>query len=138
MREAEGCAVAGFARRGMLRDGNIPPDRLAKFSLLDTGDDGTLRRIIEKPDPSLLDRLPEPVLISMNCWRFGPAILTACRAIDKSPRGEYEIPDAVMYSIEHLGQRYRVFPSDEAVLDLSSREDVERVTRQLANVEVDL
>ena len=138
LREAGRCAVAGFDRRGMIRGSNIPADRLAKFGLLEEDDHGELKRVVEKPAPAILERLPDPVLISMNCWRFGPPIFTACRAIDKSARGEYEIPDAVMYSMERLGQRYRVVRCDEAVLDLSTRTDIETVAQRLADEEVEL
>jgi hypothetical protein len=37
-----------------------------------------------------------------------------------------------------LGERYQVLRSDEPVLDLSSRADVARVTRQLEGVDVRL
>ena len=74
----------------------------------------------------------------MNCWRFGPEIFTACQSIDKSPRGEYEIPDAVMYSIRELGARYQVVPSDQPVLDMSTRADIASVSSRLEGTEVDL
>jgi glucose-1-phosphate thymidylyltransferase len=138
LRQADGGAVAGYDRRAMLRGSNIPPDRLAKFGLLEEDSQGYLKCVTEKPDPARLDRQPDPVLISMNCWRFGPEMLNACRAIEKSPRGEYEIPDAVMYSITRLGQRYQVLRCDEAVLDLSQRGDIAAVAKWLADEEVDL
>ena len=74
----------------------------------------------------------------MNCWRFGPAIFQACRGINQSPRGEYEMADAVSYSMQHLGQQYRVLCSQQAVLDLSFRKDVETVTERLRELEVRL
>ena len=74
----------------------------------------------------------------MNCWRFGPSILTACRKIARSTRGEYEIPDAVTYAIEKLGERFRVFSSSDAVLDLSSREDIATLWPHLEQLPVDL
>ncbi|OHB77544.1 MAG: hypothetical protein A2W31_18165 [Planctomycetes bacterium RBG_16_64_10] len=138
LRTIQGNAVVGFTRAGLLAGGHIPGDRIAKFSVIEIDPDGNLRRIIEKPDPAVVDRLPEPILISMNCWRFGPAILTACRSIEKSARGEYEIPDAVMYAIRQLGQQFRVLTSDQPVLDLSTQRDVALVARRLAGVEVRL
>jgi len=65
-------------------------------------------------------------------------IFEACRAIDKSPRNEYELPDAVVYSMEQLGQRYKVLVSDEPVLDLSTQADVAAVAERLAEIEVRL
>jgi glucose-1-phosphate thymidylyltransferase len=138
LRDSQGPAVVGFTRQGLLSSGHIPADRIAKFSVVETDGDGNLRRIIEKPTASVVERLPEPILISMNCWRFGPVIFKACRSIDKSPRGEYEIPDAVMCSIRELGQPFRVIRSDAPVLDLSTRSDVASVASRLAGVEVHL
>ncbi|MBN1853702.1 MAG: hypothetical protein JW829_13300, partial [Pirellulales bacterium] len=138
LREVDGNATAGFDRRTLLAHGNIPPDRIAQFAVIESDDDGYLRRIIEKPDPATILAMPEPILLSMNCWRFKPAIFQACRAIEKSPRGEYEIPDAVMYSIQSLHQQYRIIESQETVLDLSSRSDIASVTRFLKGKKVTL
>lgn len=138
MRIADGCAVAGFDRRGLTTGSNIPAERVARFAILEADADGCLRRAIEKPDPKLLEGMPEPILVSMNCWRFSPEIFVACERIVPSVRGEFEIPDAVMYSIERLGQRYRVIPTSEPVLDLSSRQDIEPLARHLSGMEVRL
>ena len=55
-----------------------------------------------------LARLPRPLGVSMNCWRFGPAIFEACRSIRPSPRGELEITDAVQYATDRLGERFGI------------------------------
>ena len=138
LRQLDGCGLVGFSRDGMTWGGSISPDRIAKFAAVETDETKHLVRIVEKPDARQAASLSGDVLISMNCWRFGPAIHTACRAIDRSPRGEYEIPDAVAYSIRRLGQRYRVIRSDEAVLDLSYRRDVKGVANRLQDMEVRL
>jgi glucose-1-phosphate thymidylyltransferase len=138
LRMAEGCAVAGFDRQAMVEGGNVSADRLDRFGLLQVDEAGLLRCVVEKPSASLLETTPEPVLISMNCWRFGAEILEACAKISPSPRGELEIPDAVMYTMRELGQRYQVIQNEEAVLDLSSRADIESVTQRLAGTEVHL
>ncbi len=136
--ETDGRALAGFDRQALVKNGNLSSDRLAAFSVLESDDEGYLTNIVEKPSPDIFKQLPEPVLFGMNCWRFGPAIFEACRSIEPSPRGEYELPDAVMYSIRQLGERYRVIPSSDSVLDLSSRDDIESVTARLRDVEVRL
>jgi len=138
LRAVQGNAIVGFSRQGLLANSNIPGQRIAKFSVVETDGEGGLRQIIEKPAPAVLERMPEPILISMNCWRFGPAIFEACRAIERSPRGEYEIPDAVMHSIRALDQHYRVISTDQPVLDLSTRTDIVSVASRLAGVEVRL
>jgi glucose-1-phosphate thymidylyltransferase len=74
----------------------------------------------------------------MNCWRFTPAIMDACRKIHPSPRGEYELTDAVNYAIEQIGERFSILAVNEPVLDLSTQADVAEVTRRLADMEVNL
>lgn len=138
LRNADAAALVGFTRAGLLSGSSIDADRIAGFSVIETDADNNLQRIVEKPTPECVAELPEPILISMNCWRFGPEIFTACQSIDKSPRGEYEIPDAVMYSIRELGARYQVVPSDQPVLDMSTRADIASVSSRLAGTEVDL
>ncbi len=138
LRQLAGPGLALFARESMLADSNIPAERLLRFAVVETDADGQLRRIIEKPSADQLDALPPPVGVSMNCWRFGPEIFAACRAIAPSPRGELEITDAVQYATDVLGIRYRALPFAAAVLDLSSREDVAGVTARLAGMEVRL
>ena len=54
------------------------------------------------------------------------------QAIIPSPRGEFELPDAVVKSMRD-GVGYRIFESFEPVLDLSSRDDIATVRTALAN-----
>lgn len=138
LREAAGPAVAVFDEDAMLAGSNIPAERLARFAVVEVDDEGYLKRVIEKPDETTLRRLPRPLGMGMNCWRFGPAIFDACRSIGPSPRGELELTDAVQYAIDRLGERFRVFRCRAPVLDLSSRDDIESVAQRLAGVEVNL
>ena len=141
-RLAEGAATVGFQRDSLIANSNIPADRVTAYAVMQQDSEGYLKKIIEKPGadtlaPSVIHS-GLPRLISMNCWRFEPAIFESCRRIGQSSRGEYEMADAVMDSIENQGQRYRVIPSDAGVLDLSHQEDIASVTRWLREVEVQL
>ncbi len=138
LRQLDGPGLVGFSRDGLVRDGTIPAERLASFAVIEADDAGHLTRIIEKPDPRQMQSLPDRCLMSMNCWRFGPSVFSACRNIGKSPRGEYEIVDAVTYSMRQLGDRYRVVSSNEGVLDLSCRSDVTRIADRFDTMEVRL
>jgi dTDP-glucose pyrophosphorylase len=137
LRLANGPATLGFSREGLLR-GNIPPERIAAYALLDVAPDGTLRRILEKPDASSLAAMGADVDVSMNCWRVTSEFFRACRDVQPSPRGELELPLAVQYAIDILGMRFKVIPVNEAVLDLSRRSDIPRVAALLSGVEVSL
>jgi len=132
-----GPGLAAFTRDGLLR-GNIPPERIAKFALVRTDDAGRLTGIIEKPTDEQVADAGEPVRLSMNCWRFDASIFQACRLIDPSPRGEWELPDAVAYSMERFAAVFQTVTIDEPVLDLSSRSDIAAVRAALAGVEVNL
>jgi glucose-1-phosphate thymidylyltransferase len=138
LREESGSAVALFERESMIARGNIAADRVHSFSVGLFNGEGFLRRIIEKPDQATLASMPKPLWVSMNCWRFGPAIFEACRNIGPSPRGELELPDAVQYAIDRLNEVFRVVRVRDAVLDLTSRSDVASIKEKLEGVEVNL
>ena len=138
MKQLDGPGLPLFGREGMLANSNIPPERLLKFAVAEVGQDGYMTRIVEKPEPELLEALPEPVGVSMNCWRFDEHIFAACRAISPSPRGELEVTDAVQHAIDELGVKFRALHFEAGVLDLSSREDVAGVAARLAGKKVRL
>ncbi len=128
--------LVGFDARALTEKGNIPAERVTNYAIVQSDENGYLSNIVEKPDPLHVQVDEDSRLVSMNCWRFGPSIWEACAAIQKSSRGEFELPDAVESSMLELGQRYRVVTSHEPVLDLSCRNDIESVARLLQGVEV--
>ena len=136
--EAKSCALSGFDRNQLIEQSNISAERITAFAIIQQDSNGNLTNIVEKPAPEFVKQLSEPVLISMNCWRVGPSIFEACRKIDLSPRGEYELTDAVMYSIRNLDELYQVLRPVGGVLDLSCRTDIQAVTEYLQGVEVRL
>lgn len=129
-------ALPAFSREGLLRDGHIAAERIARYALLDVDADGMLRRIIEKPDDETLGAHPN-ARISMNCWSFTSTIFDACRAVPISPRGELELPVAVQHAISVMGIRIRAFPVDAPVLDLSHQSDIPRVAQALDAMRAD-
>ena len=130
--------LAAFDREGMIADSNISADKLIQFAVVQTDAGDNLIGVIEKPDEQTLQTLPAPICLSMNCWRFGPAIFEGCREINPSPRGELELPDAVRYTIDVLGQQYKAVTIKAPVLDLSRREDIAAVAEKLKGSHVDL
>jgi dTDP-glucose pyrophosphorylase len=137
LREQSGLAVALFERDAMLK-GNVPEDRIKSFSVGKFDERGNLLQILEKPTEATLASLPRPLWINMNCWRFGPSIFKACRAIKPSSRGEYEIPDAVHHVINVLGEPFAAVKICEPVLDMTCRGDIASVTAALAGTRVNL
>jgi dTDP-glucose pyrophosphorylase len=133
LRDMETSALAGFRRAVLVAQGNIPRERLAAYAIVRADARGFLTDIIEKPGPAEIERTEGAAdrWISMTCWRFRAPIFAACRAIAPSPRGEYELPDAVLYALRTLHEPFRVVPVDVPVLDLTSREDIASVTRWL-------
>lgn len=133
LRELDGPGLVGFSRQAMVERGNVDAARLASFAVAVTAGNGYLERLVEKPAAEFLAAHPG-LPLSMNCWRFSPAIFEACRRVEPSSRGELELPDAAALSMAELGERYRVVPCDEPVLDLGHREDVATVAQALSGV----
>lgn len=138
LRELPGAGVALFEQESLLAGGNFTRERVSRFAIGKIDGQGLLERVIEKPDEATLAALPRPVYLSMNCWRFGPSIFQGCKAIEPSPRGEYEITDAVQYTIDVLGEKMHVAKISAPVLDLTSRSDIAAMSQRLAGKEVNL
>ena len=126
----DGPGLAGFDRNDLVATSNIPAERIAAFALLERDDHGCLRAIVEKPDAAEVARAGDHALVSMNLWRFDARIFEACRDVPPSPRGELELPAAVMLA-RSRGVACRIVPARGPVLDLSRRGDVAFVTRRL-------
>jgi glucose-1-phosphate thymidylyltransferase len=133
---SDGPAGVAFSRAGLLRSGDVGADRLAAYALLDIRDD-VLQRIVEKPDAATMSASADAP-VSMNCWRLDSKIFRACRDVQPSSRGEFELPNAIQYAVEVLGERFEMIAADAPVLDLSRRADVAKVTARLQNVAVRL
>lgn len=138
LRKTNGCAVALFEQESMLTGSNISAERIQQFAVGKIDGEGNLQRILEKPTAETLASLRRPLWLSMNCWRFTPAIFEACRKIPLSTRGELELTDAVQYTIDILKQPFRAVKVQAPVLDLTSRRDITAVAERLAGKEVHL
>jgi glucose-1-phosphate thymidylyltransferase len=137
LRRANAPALPAFSRAGLLRDGQIPADRIMRYALLDIDDDRVLRRIVEKPSDADAGAMTD-ARVSMNCWLFDDRIFEACRRVPLSSRREYELPVAVQFAIDHLDVPVHTFDADASVLDLSQRDDIASVAARLRGVPVKL
>nr|WP_246227186.1 nucleotidyltransferase family protein [Propioniciclava coleopterorum] len=137
LRECPGDALVGFDPAGLSEKGNIPADRVKAFALLEASPEGRLTGIVEKPDPETLARFGTDARVSMNCYAFTPGIFDFAAAVEPSPRGEYELTDAVRLALA-AGVPFDVVPSSDGVLDMSERADVASVAAALSGSEVSL
>lgn len=126
--------LPAYERDTLVRDSGFPPERVAAFAALEVNGDGYLTRIVEKPGQAYYDAAGPRALISMNVWRFDARIFDACRDVPLSPRGEYELPEAVGLAVSR-GVKFRTFRARGAVLDLSRRSDIATVSARLADLE---
>jgi solute:Na+ symporter, SSS family len=137
LRQSGEQATLAFSRAGLLQDGMIPPERIARYALLEVDQHGYLTDVTEKPDEvTFASHRDAP--ISMNVWRFDAGIFRACREVQPSSRGELELPNAVRLAVRVVGARIRALPTDAPVLDLSHRADIPAVTARLRALEVAL
>jgi glucose-1-phosphate thymidylyltransferase len=138
LRNLDAPGIAAFDIEALARAGNISRERIASYALVESGPDGFLKRIVEKPDAETFSSWPKPVLVSVNLWSFGPGIFDACRSVVPSTRGELELPAAVQLAVSSRGACIRVLPFTGGILDLSSRGDIASVALMLGQIDVEL
>lgn len=131
---AAGPGLVAYEAEALVAQGNIDRERVMRFALLDLAGDGTLRDIVEKPDPSHPLAHAAERWVSMNLWRFRSDVLDDCARVRPSVRGELELADAVRAAIAR-GVRFVAVRQWLGVLDLSSRADVAAVEAELAGRE---
>jgi glucose-1-phosphate thymidylyltransferase len=130
--------LIAFDRHALVEDGQIAPERILQFALLDIDAGGYLRRIVEKPDEATARTMSANARVSMNIWCFDRGIFEPCRTVAPSARGELELPIAVQHAIDAYGRRFRAVPLGAPVLDLSSRADIAGVAERLRGIDVRL
>lgn len=131
--EDAACQAVAFERDALLRHSNIAPARIRAFSMMTVSEDGRLLGIVEKPEDPESYAHNGRLWVSMNLFRFTPAIFDACKSIEPNPvRGELELPTAVAALLERGEPAFRIVFSDEGVLDLTSRSDIPAAERVLA------
>lgn len=127
----DGPGLIAYDAMALSTQGNIEPERVKAFALLELTPEYDLADVVEKPDPNhLLLWLPVQ-LVSMNLWRFTTDIFDDCAAVRPSVRGELELVDAVRLAMSR-GVRFRAVRQALPVLDLSRRGDVAGVEARLA------
>jgi len=130
----DSAGVVAFDRDALVRDGNIDAERVRAFAVLDVGEDGWLRGIIEKPGDAVDLTSASAQWVGMNLWAVTPAIVDACRRVPMSARGEFELPEAVGLALRE-GVPVRAVQHSAPVLDLSRRTDIARVVERLSSVD---
>ncbi len=126
-----------FDEAALVRNSNIPAERIRAFAYGKVDSDGYLTELVEKPDELSAAELLVGSLISMNCWRFSAEIFAACKSVKISSRGEYELPVAVGEAVRG-GMRLKIARSTAGVLDLSRRSDISAVAERLKEIQVRL
>ncbi|PSQ17133.1 UTP--glucose-1-phosphate uridylyltransferase [Halobacteriales archaeon QS_8_69_26] len=112
-------------------DGNVVADtdgdRIDRLDAdrIDRLDGDRIDRIVEKPDD------PPSTLAITGLHGFSPSVFDACRAIDPSDRGEYELPDAITWLLRtgHRVQAVRFEGWRVAVDYPEDRDRAERLIR---------
>jgi dTDP-glucose pyrophosphorylase len=129
-------AAAAFSRAGLLRDGQIAPERLAAFALIES-QGHRLTGVREKPGTAAVMAAGDTAYVSMNLWALPPDVHDVIAVLPPSPRGELELPLAVQALVDR-GVPFTVFYFDAPVLDLSQRSDVGFVAERLHGRQVSL
>lgn len=98
-------------------------ERAARGGVLEL-EDGDVVDIVEKPDD------PPSRLATTGCFAFSPRIYEACRSVDRSERGEYELTDAIRWLLRN-GGTVETVRFDGWRVNVNERADVERAEDRL-------
>lgn len=117
-------------------------ERIARFALMRFDSAYHLTDIVEKPDPEVVDRYrdAEGVLrVSMNIFRFkGTEIWPALQRTPVSEeRDEKEIPTTLRLLFQEYGAKVCGIPLSEHVPDLTSKEDIAIMKKELEGMKLE-
>jgi glucose-1-phosphate thymidylyltransferase len=101
----------------------VTPERARRGGVL-AFEAGEVVDIVEKPED------PPSRVATTGCFAFSPGIFEACRAIDRSERGEFELPDAIRWLLER-GGTVETVRLDGWRVNVNAPADIERAEAQL-------
>lgn len=111
--------------------GGMATDDPSPYGLLKADGDNFLDRIIEKPKPDVdFDASrPRDYTVNIGMYKFTPEIFAAIKNIGLSPRGEYELTDAV--SLLAREKKVRVIPVTGKWKSFTNPDDVKKMEEYL-------
>lgn len=125
--------VMAFHRDALLEGSNFGEERVRRFAVVVADEQGHLRQIVEKPENPRQYERDGHLWMSMNLYRFTPAIFASCDRIEPDPeRGELELTTAVL----QLAQKHpvQVKRCSGGVVDMTGRDDIPPVRALLEGV----
>jgi glucose-1-phosphate thymidylyltransferase len=102
----------------------VPMEEASRYGVCVTNDYGEITEVVEKPDD------PPSNLVMTGFYTFSPAIFPACRLVQPSNRGEYEISEAVDLLIQS-GRTIDALPIEGWRMDIGYPEDREAAEKRL-------
>ena len=102
----------------------VPWEEASRYGVRNTNAYGEITEVVEKPDE------PESNLVMTGFYTFTPAIFHACKLVQPSNRGEYELSEAVDLLIRS-GRTIDALRIDGWRIDVGYPEDRERAEQRL-------
>ncbi len=112
---------------GHMKIGGYRTPQWQGMGILKQKPDGTLDRIIEKPAEFVGDH------INASLYQFTPAIFPIIEKLQPSPRGEFEITDAI--NIVAAREQLDVVDLQDRWLDLTAPTDIPKIEAALSTVQ---
>jgi len=103
-----------------------------RYGVVEFGADMKVVSIEEKPAQ------PKSNFAVPGLYFYDNAVVEIAKNLQPSPRGEYEITDAVQWCIDRGGAMFKVHKIHAPVLDMSSRGDIAAVNDKLRGIDVKL
>ena len=102
----------------------VPWEDAGRYGVCETNAYGEITDVVEKPDE------PESNLVMTGFYTFSPAIFHACKLVQPSNRGEYEISEAIDLLIRS-GRTIDAIRIDGWRIDVGYPEDQEEAEKRL-------
>ncbi|MFC7165318.1 UTP--glucose-1-phosphate uridylyltransferase AglF [Halospeciosus flavus] len=109
----------------------VPREEASRYGVCATNQYGEIVEVVEKPDD------PPSNLVMTGFYTFSPAIFDACRNVEPSDRGEYELSDAIN-RLMASGSTIDAVPLDGWRVDVGYPSDREEAERRLRESSSDL
>ncbi|UVE52422.1 sugar nucleotidyltransferase (plasmid) [Haloferax larsenii] len=103
---------------------SVSYEEASRHGVCTTNERGELVDIVEKPDD------PQSTLVTTGFYTFSPAIFRACRLVQPSDRGEYELPDAIALLVR-AGMRVETVELEGWRIDVGYPDDRDEAERRL-------